>query len=115
MTLDINPRYVNYARANGNTPEEQKAVDAKRWPGGHAVGFTQWNNERIFEYCKAHPEYTGVPNGRPTFLSHEHYDAWLTNWVDENQPKRIIGTIAHIDHGKTSLTAMVAKLLKRNL
>jgi hypothetical protein len=74
-----NPRYHNYARAHGRTPAEQYVQDKQDWPGGHMVGFTQWNRARLVEASKEIPEAFFI--GQLTDA--EAYDAWLTEWVDK--------------------------------
>lgn len=74
----VNPRYVNYARAHGRTPDEQLAQDRKDYPGGCMVGFVLWNRARIVEASYAIPDafYLG------TLINHDAYDHWLTIWTD---------------------------------
>ena len=52
----FNPRWEAYARAHGNSVDEQKADDAKNWPGGVACGFILWMSEQKQAFFKAHPE-----------------------------------------------------------
>jgi hypothetical protein len=78
--LAFNPRYANYARAHGRTPEEQIVHDAKDWPGGHMTGFVLWNTYRLREAAKEIPQAFFM--GQIT--DHAAYDAWLTASVDKN-------------------------------
>ena len=87
-SIAYNPRYMNYARVHGRTPEEQLIQDRLDWPGGSAVGFTQWNNARLGEYAKVNPKafFVGIltprdhHGGRPKLHDHEAYDAWLDQY-----------------------------------
>ena len=83
-----NPRYANYARVHGKTPEEMLALDGERWPGGKMCGFVLWNSARVHEWktLVGHPHESDL-HGRPgkSFAAlgmggpndHERYDAWL--------------------------------------
>lgn len=62
-----NPRYVAYARANGRTPDEQKALE----PGN--CGFICWINERWAAYRAEHGLELRAP------ADHERFDAWLAS------------------------------------
>lgn len=78
QSLGKNPRYANYARAHGRTPEQQLEQDRLDWPGGVMTGFLLWNRDRLCECSAAHPEfffYGGLADP-------EGYDAWLTKRVD---------------------------------
>lgn len=78
MSVCMNPRYANYARAHGRDPNAQLEQDRLDWPGGSMVGFVLWNNERLREASFAIPAAFFM--GKLT--SHVLYDAWLTSWVD---------------------------------
>lgn len=41
-----NSRFLEYAAANGRTPEAQLAADALRYPGGRMCGFIAWVTSR---------------------------------------------------------------------
>ena len=79
MTEEWNPRYANYARAHGRTPDEQLVQDRKDWPGGTMVGFVLWNKDRLREASReiTNAFFMGDLTNHPT------YDAWLTAWVDK--------------------------------
>ena len=78
--LGTNPRYANYARAHGHTPDEQLEADRIAWPGGIMTGFVLWNSEKLMHASRTIPEafYMGHLTG------HEAYDKWLTEWVDNH-------------------------------
>ena len=76
--LGDNSRYANYARANGRSPEAQLDQDRKDWPGGTMVGFVVWNNRRLKEFSREHPNAFTCD----ALVDHAAYDAWLTAWVD---------------------------------
>lgn len=71
--LSFNPRWVNYARVHGRTPEDQLTHDRKAWPGGSMCGFILWGRAQIGTFGKAHPE--AFTCGR--LVDHESYDRWL--------------------------------------
>jgi hypothetical protein len=71
--LALNPRWVNYARVHGRTPDEQLTHDRERWKGGSMCGFILWGRARIVDFSRAHPEAFCL--GR--LVDHEAYDRWL--------------------------------------
>jgi hypothetical protein len=88
--LGDNPRYANYARAHGNSPEDQAAIDrGKLNTPAFDGGFTFWNRDRIRDFQCEHPEaFMPGPRGSgqsASLVDHDAYDAWLTKWVDENK------------------------------
>ena len=76
----MNPRYIQYARQHGKTPEEMLAHDRKAWPGGSMCGFILWTRARIGEAYKAIPGAFIRGGG---LCDHDAYDAWLAGRVDE--------------------------------
>ena len=71
--MDFNPRYVAYAQAHGNTPQEQQDADAARWPGGCMTGYILWIDERLREFRAERPEafcYGGL-------CDHDGFTDWL--------------------------------------
>ena len=74
--LDWNPRYANYARVHGNSPEEQILLDRAKWPGGAMAGFILWNRSRLQEYSKINPD--AFMHGG--LRDHAAYDKWLDEY-----------------------------------
>lgn len=68
-----NPRYVAYARAHGNTPEYQSALDRERYPGGRMAGYLVWVSANWREW---HAD-TGRGPLPLTAADHAEFDAWL--------------------------------------
>ena len=54
--MEWNPRYVAFAKGQGNTPEQQREHDREVFPGGSMTGFTLWISEMKEVFRKAHPE-----------------------------------------------------------
>lgn len=75
-----NPRYLNYAKSHGRSPEEQIAHDREKFPGGPGAGFILWNRSRICEYSKINPR-AFTPGGG--LADHAGYDAWLSAYAEE--------------------------------
>lgn len=75
-----NPRYVNYARAHGHTPEVQRLVDKRKWPGGKMTGFILWMKERHGEFKKVYPNAYMIGGA---LVDHEAFDTWLSTYVDK--------------------------------
>ena len=82
--LSHNPRFVNYARYHGNTPEQQLAHDRQRYPGGVMTGYVLWNRSRIVMF--SHIEPRAFTCGGLT--DHESYDRWLTDYVTQARRER---------------------------
>jgi hypothetical protein len=76
-----NTRYVQWARAHGNTAEKQLVADEEAWPGGKMTGFVLWMSNRW-------EEWRFVNNRKhDTILSaedHRAFDTWLTKWSSEH-------------------------------
>lgn len=68
-----NPRWVNYARVHGRTPDEQLAHDRVRYPGGSMAGFIIWGRQQVVEFSHAHPEAFTASG----LVDHAAYDRWL--------------------------------------
>lgn len=71
--LAFNPRFANYARVHGRTPEAQLDHDRAAWPNASMLPFTEWNGDRIVEFSKEHPEAFTAGG----LSDHGAYDAWL--------------------------------------
>jgi len=70
----MNPHFVAYARAHGNTPDEQLATDRVEWPGGIMAGYMLWISDRWSEWNAE----KGHPDGQPHSLAqHAAFDEWL--------------------------------------
>ena len=50
----MNPYYLAYCEAHGRTPDEMKAHDRKRFPGGCMADYMIWNQNKWSEFAKAH-------------------------------------------------------------
>ena len=70
------PRYIAYAKSNGNTPEEQEAKDRERWPGGLMTGFIVFIGEMVARYKKA----AGI-NGNEPILDQDEFTSFIENSV----------------------------------
>ena len=76
--IALNPRYANWCRVNGNTPEQQQAADRAKYPGACNLAFVEWNRERLREASAAIPHAFFMGH----LSDHDAYDAWLTAYVD---------------------------------
>ena len=74
MTGPVNPRYIAYARAHGETPEGMLEADRVTWPGGSMTGFTIWIDGKWREWCAANPSRS---RSALTAADHAAFDAWL--------------------------------------
>lgn len=74
MSESWNPKYVSYAKSNGNTPEKQLEIDKAARPGGGCmIDFLSWMNSAI---KKADGEdSSGVHDGR--VFDHDAFTAWV--------------------------------------
>ena len=75
-----NPRYVCYARSHGKTPEEMREHDRDQWPGGAAVGFILWSNQKLREWCDLKGYRLTACGHNDTILldaDWQEYDRWL--------------------------------------
>lgn len=71
----MNPRYVNYARVNGNNPEEQEYKDALQFKGGVMTGFIEFIHTHIAIFKKESPD-SFVAGG---LSDHKAFDLYLDN------------------------------------
>jgi len=86
MSGEFQPRYIEYARDHGLTPDRMLARDKRDWPGGCMCGFILWTGERIQECKEQHPEFFIADPGssKPRDLwNHVAYDVWLKARVEE--------------------------------
>ncbi len=76
-----NPRYVEFARVHGRTPENQLRHDVEAWPGGKMAGYILWLGARLREFLKSHPEHGmrggGIGEVLADNTAHRAFDAWL--------------------------------------
>ena len=72
----MNPRYIAYARENGNIAADQLAIDSKRWPGGRMAGFMLWISGKLQAFRKAHPECF-MPGACGALVDHAAFDAFI--------------------------------------
>lgn len=77
---NINPRYKAYALSNDNTVEEQKEIDAKKYPGGVMLGFMNYMTQKWLEFERLHPECIGChaafTQEFDEFLKNQYPDAY---------------------------------------
>lgn len=77
-----NPRYVLWAKRNGNEPEDQLAEDKKTWPGGCMVGFSLWIQAA---WRQLHNErYSCCDTEREMHMNHMSLQAEFDLWLEEN-------------------------------
>lgn len=73
-TLEWNPRYVAYAKANGRSPAAMLENDRQEYPGGCMAGFICW----ISGQWSAWRRLRGLPRDHIlTDGDHSDFDAWL--------------------------------------
>ncbi len=72
-----NPRFVEYARVEDRTPEEQLEHDRKKYPGGCMTGFSLWIRKKWSKwYDLVQKKYPGMEQLR-WLNNHEEFDKWL--------------------------------------
>lgn len=74
----LNPRFLQYARWRGMTPEEVMAADEEEFPGGKMAGFVCWNDKRIWEWCRE----TGTDR-HYAGLFFDEISAWIEKRMEE--------------------------------
>lgn len=74
-----NPRFVQYARVQGRSPEDQLAYDVERWPGGKMAGFTLWINARWVDWREKNGLKRDDPIGEK---EHADFDLGLAQLPD---------------------------------
>lgn len=72
--MNWNRRYVVYARAHGQTPEQMGSSDVQLWPGGRMTGYIVWIEERWSEYRALRGWIRQYPLSP---ADHAAFDAWL--------------------------------------
>lgn len=69
----MNPRYLAYAAAHGQSPEGMLALDAERFPGGRMAGYLIWVSQRASEYRRARGlSHYGI-------IDHDDLTAYMTS------------------------------------
>ncbi len=75
--MTMNPRYVNYAMANGRDADAQLEHDRVEFPGGCMCGYIIWIGQRWAEFGKLQ----GWPrNYIKSDADHKAFDLWLNVW-----------------------------------
>ena len=84
----VNPRYLNFCRVHGRTPDEQCAYDSERWKGGSMVGFILWMSQQKRAFHRAHPEAFYDPRSSWAIVDYAAWDRWLDQTTDvlEGEP-----------------------------
>lgn len=73
-----NPRYLAYADANHNLPQEQILIDRQKYPGGYMAGFIIWNRLHWSLFFQS----LGL-NKNPAVITedvHKQYNEWLLKY-----------------------------------
>lgn len=81
MSEEWNPRYVQYARVHGRSPEEMLEYDTGRFPGGKMCGYINWINARWNEYTSR--EKVERPVVSPGH--HSAFDQWLSELPEASE------------------------------
>lgn len=92
-----NPRYVRYAEANGHTPEDQAAADARAYPGGKNTGFILWINEAWTAWSALRGRDR---NAFKSDADHADFDLWLVkrSQYSRYRERHTIDPITTADH-----------------
>jgi hypothetical protein len=69
----VNPRYIAYAAAHGETPDGMLEADRLSWPGGSMAGFTIWIDGKWREWCALNFRSRSAL----TEADHAAFDEWL--------------------------------------
>lgn len=72
MTENVNPYFLAYCRANGNTVDQQIQKDEIEYPGGRMCGFILWTNEKQKNFLKKYPN---IPSS--LVASHPEYSNFI--------------------------------------
>jgi len=75
--VGLNPRYVEYCRAHGLTPDAMLARDEEAYPGGCMTGFILWIGARWREW-----EALTKRGTVHSIEDHAAFDAWLATWEE---------------------------------
>lgn len=76
----VNPRYLEYCKAHGLTPDGMMEADVQRYPGGKMTGYICWIGARWHEFCGIMRVSADYPMGEK---EHTAFDAWLKQRVVE--------------------------------
>lgn len=80
----MNPRYLSYCAAHGNTPDQQHAADDAAWPGGIMCGFILWIGEQWSVFEQLHGIRPGTRASQYfRGMNGDAFDAWLKETFDD--------------------------------
>ena len=78
----MNPRYLNYCRVNGNTPEEQMKIDSEKRPTHNLRGFGCFIFDHLSKFRTENPE--AFIGGNLNDSGAKKFDEYLDNLKEEN-------------------------------
>ena len=81
--VDVNPRYVLWAKKHGRTPEEQLEADKQEYPGACMCGYILWINEQGSAFAKK----VGEPRAIAIVAHQDEFTEYLAESVDNEQAK----------------------------
>lgn len=69
-------RYRIYCEAQGRTPDEQRAHDAKRWPGGRMCGYILFIQRAVAQAERTSQRFMIGAH----VWHHDDFTEWLRTW-----------------------------------